>query len=132
MAIFLLINSVGYTVYAHYCDDELQEASLLVNTTESCCAEESTETEPLSAEASGAMSCCEEQDLLVKIEDQFVKSELSFQAIELPIMYLSISYVNELNIGPFAYSNSHLPSTFSDPPDQTSPNFHILYSIFRI
>ncbi len=132
MAIFLLINSVGYTVYAHYCDNELQEASLLVNTTESCCAEEATETEPLSAEASGVMSCCEEQDLLVKIEDQFVKSELSFQAIELPVMYLSISYVNELNFGLFANSNRPYFLPFSDPPDQISPNFHILYSIFRI
>lgn len=130
MAIFLLINSVGYTVYAHYCDDELQEASLLVNTNESCCTENTEETEAIPN--SEAMSCCEEQDVLVKIEDQFVKSELSFNAIELPVFYFTISYLNEFNTGIFANSSSIYTSIITDPPNRSTPNINILYSIFRI
>jgi hypothetical protein len=129
MSIFLLINSIGYSVYAHYCNDELKETSLLVNTNKSCCAIESTEHEAESAEA---MSCCEEQDVLIKIEDQFVKSELNFQAIVLPVLHLSVSFVNEMNIALFANVESYFLSNFSDPPDRTLPSLHVLLCIFRI
>jgi hypothetical protein len=129
MSIFLLINSIGYSVYAHYCNDELKETSLLVNTNKSCCAIESTEHEAESAEA---MSCCEEQDVLIKIEDQFVKSELNFQAIVLPVLHLSVSFVNEMNIALFANVESYFLSNFYDPPDRTLPNLHVLLCIFRI
>jgi hypothetical protein len=119
-------------VYAHYCDDELQETSLLVNTNESCCAEDTDEAEGTLASSENDMSCCAEQNVLVKIEDQFVKSELSFIAIDLPVFYFAVSYVNEFNTGLFANTSSNYTFLITDPPDRSSPNINILYSIFRI
>jgi hypothetical protein len=92
MAVFLLLNSVGYTVYAHYCDDMLKDASLILNTTESCCAEEEqSNTEP------SEMDCCQEQDVLIKIEDQFLKSDVSNAETTLPILYLSSINLPNIN-----------------------------------
>lgn len=132
MALFLLLNSVGYTVYAHYCDDELQEASLLVNTTDSCCDDEESDSDPQPSETNTNMSCCAEQDVLVKIKDHFVKSELNFNAIQLPVLYLNNSFLHESLLVGFIANTNHYNGLTSDPPRKPIPDLGLLYSVFRI
>lgn len=131
MALFLLINSVGYTVYAHYCDDELKEASLLVNTNDSCCEEETEGVMPASDDNTN-MSCCAEQDVLVKIKDHFVKSELTFSPIQLPVMYLSNSLLHESIVFSFISDNNLSKQVSFEPPRKPIPDLGLLYSVFRI
>lgn len=123
MASFLLLNSVGYNVYAHYCNDEWKESSIIVKTTESCCDEESEEPTQES-------SCCAEDKVLVVIKDHFVKSDLNFSTLELPVFYLNNLYSNLL----FSLSNQQQVYTGSvyDPPPQAIPDLQLLYSVFRI
>lgn len=129
MAVFLLINSVGYTVYAHYCDDELQETSILVNTNKSCCADEE---EPPAEEKSMEMGCCAEQNVWVKIKDHFVKAEQDFNLTNLPLVYIShrIFYADDYNMSP--QSLEQTITNLSDPPDISTPKRAILFSVFRI
>lgn len=122
MAVFLLINSVGYTVYAHYCNDQLEDASIIAKT-ESCCEEvPSPETDD--------MSCCAEKDVHIVIKDHFVKSELSFNAISQPVLFISSDFVSDYfkNNSPFIIHNSPFIIGNSSPP----PDLTILNSVFRI
>lgn len=127
MACFLLVNSVGYTVYAHFCDDELKQASLIVDTGKSCCADEQETTKPSKQED---MSCCSEQDVHVVIKDQFVKSELSFSALNQPVLFINSVFKIEYlaNFTQLTTHNSQLIIQNSSPP----PDLNLLHSVFRI
>jgi hypothetical protein len=129
MAVFLLINSVGYTVYAHYCDDELQETSILVNTNKSCCADEE---EVPAEEKSMEMGCCAEQNVWVKIKDHFVKAEQDFNLTNLPLVYIShhIFYADDYSLS--LQCAEQTITKLSDPPDISTPERTILFSVFRI
>ncbi len=129
MAVFLLLNSVGYTVYAHYCDDELQETSILVNTNKSCCADD--EEVPVE-ETSSEMGCCAEQNVWVKIKDHFVKAEQDFNLNNIPVVYIAhnIFYADDFTLG-IQYSERAI-TKLSDPPDRITPERSILFSVFRI
>jgi hypothetical protein len=127
MACFLLVNSVGYTVYAHFCDNELKQASLIVDTGKSCCADEQETTKPSKQED---MSCCSEQDVHVVIKDQFVKSELSFSALTQPVLFINSIFKIE-HLADFTQLTTHnsqlIIGNFSPPPD-----LNLLHSVFRI
>ena len=126
MAVFLLINSVGYTIYAHYCDDELKTASLIVKS-ESCCEEDSNADVPA---ASTGMSCCAEKNIHVVIKDQFLKSELSFNTISQPVLFLNTISYSQLFTNQVEFNQPLLSFVAEDksPP----PDLNILYSVFRI
>lgn len=128
MAFFLLINSVGYTVYAHYCDDELKDTSILVNTNEACCEEESVSTSP---EADDSMGCCKEQDVHVVLKDQFVKSESGFHHYHLPIIYLNDTRPIMLSGLQSVYANNYF-NLFTSPPHRSIPDITLLLGVFRI
>ncbi len=129
MAVFLLINSVGYTVYAHYCDDELQETSILVNTNKSCCADEE---EVPAEEKSMEMGCCAEQNVWVKIKDHFVKAEQDFNLTNLPLVYISHHIFDTDDYSLSLQCAEQTITKLSDPPDISTPERTILFSIFRI
>ena len=126
MAIFLLINSVGYTIYAHYCDDELKTTSIIVKS-ESCCEDDASGDMPVATETK---SCCAEKDIHVVLKDQFLKSELSFNAISQPVLFLnSISYtslyINQVDL--------NQPSLIINVEEKSPPpDLNILHSVFRI
>lgn len=126
MAIFLLINSVGYTIYAHYCNDELKETSIITKA-ESCCEEEEA---PIKAK-DAPMSCCAEKDVLVVIKDQFLKSELSFSAISNAVLYFNNSFTLLLNT---IQKPQLVPQSLAYKSDYGPPaaGYNVLYSIFRI
>lgn len=129
MAVFLLLNSVGYTVYAHYCDDELQDTSILVNTNKSCCSDEQEEP---AEQSTSEMGCCAEQNVWVKIKDHFVKAEQDFNLNNIPVAYISnnIFYADD-----YTWNLQYSKFTFtrlSDPPDNSIPERSILFSVFRI
>lgn len=128
MAFFLLINSVGYTVYAHYCDDELRNTSILVNTNDACCEDEPGST-PLETEE--AMGCCKEQDVHVVLKDQFVKSESSSHHYSLPIIYLNDTHPIMLSGLQSAYSNNYF-NLFTSPPNRSILDITLLLGVFRI
>ena len=126
MAFFLLINSVGYTIYAHYCDDELQDTSLMVKA-ESCCEEETSSDIPTNDEPK---SCCAEKDVHIVLKDQFVKSELSFSALTLPVLFINSPALLQFNASILPFTAYHSPVNAADcsPPQ----DLNILHSIFRI
>lgn len=129
MAVFLLVNSVGYTIYAHYCDDELQDTSILVNTNKSCCSDEE---EAPAEENFSEMGCCAEQNVWVKIKDHFVKAEQDFNLNNIPVVYISnnIFYADDYSWN-LQYSKFTI-TKMSDPPDIIIPERSILFSVFRI
>ena len=127
MACFMLVNSVGYTVYAHFCDDELKQASLIVDTGKSCCADEQDAPKPSEKED---MSCCSEKDVHVVIKDQFVKSELSFSALSQPVLYINTFSFIQVDIYQSPVTSHQLLLSEGDisPP----PDLNLLHSVFRI
>ncbi len=125
MASFLLLNSVGYNVYAHYCNDELKETSILVKTTESCCEEEESEA------TTQTSSCCAEDKVLVVIKDHFVKSDVGFSSLSQPIFYLN-NHFSDLSFSCTIPQNQLNIGSIYDPPPQIIPDLNLLYSVFRI
>lgn len=127
MACFLFVNSVGYTVYAHFCDDELKQASVIVDTGKSCCADEQ---EAPNTTKKDDMSCCAEKDVHVVLKDQFVKSELSFSVLIQPVLFINSVFKIE-HLADFTQFTTHnsqlLIGNFSPPPD-----LNLLHSVFRI
>jgi len=126
MAFFLLINSVGYTIYAHYCDDELQNTSLMVKA-ESCCEDDAPSDNPIKTESK---SCCAEKDIHVVIKDHFEKSEQSFSALSQPVLFLNA-------LPQFSYNALELPNigkhSISNEVDVSPPrDLTILHAVFRI
>lgn len=126
MAIFLLINSVGYTIYAHYCDDVLKTTSLIVKS-ESCCDEDASADIPVS---SSGMSCCAEKGIHIVLKDQFLKSELSFNAISQPVLFLNTISYSQFFLNQVEFNQPLLAFVAEDksPP----PDLNILHSVFRI
>lgn len=114
---FLLLNSIGYNVYAHYCGEDLRETSLIVETEKSCCEDEA---EP--------MDCCDNKAHHVKIEDDFLKT--AHIDLEHPTFAILTSF--------FKYQSIILKETNSVVYFDISPhlnsftNLNILYSNFRI
>ncbi len=117
MTMFLLLNSIGYNVYAHYCGDDLRETSIIVETEKSCCEDES---EP--------MECCDNKAHHIKIEDDFLKTvnvdidHPTFAIITWFIQYKSIIDNESKTI--IQLDTSQHYSSFL--------NLNILYSNFRI
>ncbi len=126
MAIFLLINSVGYTIYAHYCDDELKTTSLIVKS-ESCCEDDANEDIPA---VSSGMSCCAEKDIHIVLKDQFLKSELSFNAISQPVLFLNTISYSQFFLIKVESNQSQLAFVAEDK--SSPPDLNILHSVFRI
>lgn len=125
MAIFLLINSVGYTIYAHYCDEELIDTSILVDNTKSCCEDEA-ETKPKEE----PMSCCKEKGTHVVIKDHFVKSEIKLSEVYQPVFQINLfDYQNVISLKSNSLFN---PNRIDRPPISNFPDIIILQSVFRI
>lgn len=123
---FLLLNSVGYTVYAHYCDNELVDTSVILNNTSSCCEEENA----IPVQEKGLMSCCKEKGTHVVIKDQFVKSEIKLVDIIQPLICLNLKdFLCSFSVNPNQYN---INQRIDRPPIQIPPNLTILYSVFRI
>lgn len=128
MAIFLLINSIGYTVYAHFCNDELKQTSLIVDTVEPCCSDEETE---MPSEDIADMSCCQEEGVLLVIKDQFVKSEFNLNSFtQVPFIVNNFLQINHLNLSTQFSQNELL--LIKDPPNINTLDKSILLSVFRI
>lgn len=117
MTLFLLLNSIGYNVYAHYCGDSLKNTSLILETEKSCCEDDSK-----------PMDCCDNKSHHVKIEDDFIKTTnvdvdhhvlaiVSWSIINYHLLYFT-------NVEDFA-----IDDTILLPPKD---NLTILYSNFRI
>jgi hypothetical protein len=126
MAIFLLVSSVGFTIYAHYCNDELKETSVIAKT-KSCCDEEATTPVKESKEE---MSCCAEKDVHIVIKDHFVKSESSFSVLTQPVLFINTYSLMQFSVYQSPVTN-HQVFIFEgdncDPPD-----LNLLHSVFRI
>lgn len=126
MAIFLLINSVGYTVYAHYCNDELKDTSVIAKA-ESCCEEEIPTTND---DSKNEMSCCAEKDVHIVIKDHFVKSESSFSVLTQPVLF-----INTHSFLQFSVYQSPVTSHqefISEGDNFDPPDLNLLHSLFRI
>lgn len=126
MAIFLLINSVGYTVYAHYCNDELKDTSVIAKA-ESCCEEETPATENASEDE---MSCCAEKDVHIVIKDHFVKSESSFSVLTQPVYILNSNVIIAFNFYELPTTNYQL--RISEGDSSPPADLNLLNSVFRI
>lgn len=125
MAVFLLINSVGYTIYAHYCDEQLIDTSILVDNTKSCC-EESAESTPVDI----PMSCCTEKGTHVVIKDNFIKSEIKLAEVYQPII-LNTLFDYQYLISSKS-NNTYNTIGIDRPPILHTPDILVLQSIFRI
>lgn len=63
MCLYLLLNTVGYNVYAHFCGEELRATAIMVKT-ESCCEEDmGMKTKP---------GCCKEEVKQVVIKTEYL------------------------------------------------------------
>ena len=119
LTLFLLLNLTGYSVYAHYCEEDLTETSLLLSIDESCCPDELP-----------ASSCCNDEQKLIIIKDFFVRSTLQEHTHHIAV--LPVLYINDFNnqtvfsleCKRVVYQNNSL---IIDPPD-----LNILYSTFLI
>lgn len=87
LALFLLLNTVGYQVYGHFCGMELKETSLIVDTSTSCCDTE--EDLPLQDD-----SCCKSESVQVVITDHYLKGadalKLQVPSLSLPLAIISV------------------------------------------
>lgn len=117
MTMFLLLNSIGYNVYAHYCGEDLRETSIIVETEKSCCEEDA---EP--------MDCCDNKAHQVKIEDDFLKT------VKIDIEYPSYAilnwYINFISSADLANNANEYFDVSPHIPNQ--PKLNILFSNFRI
>lgn len=117
MSMFLLLNSIGYNVYAHYCGDDLRETSIIVETQKSCCEDDA---EP--------MDCCDNKSHHVKIEDDFIKTvsiDLDYSVVAILTNFLNFHSISTIHCG--FISNWNI-----SPHLKLYPNLNILYSNFRI
>lgn len=117
MTLFLLLNSIGYNVYAHYCGDSLRDTSLIIETEKSCCEDDS---EP--------MDCCDNKAHHVKIEDDFIKT------VNVDIDHHALAIVSWFIIN-YHFENSTILEEASTEDSYLlyfKDNLTILYSNFRI
>lgn len=89
LGLYLLLNTVGYTVYAHFCGDKLTETSVITSA-ESCCEHEET-----SASEKEKSSCCKEESKQIILKDEYLKaqSENQFISLDIDIFLLPLSFV---------------------------------------
>lgn len=124
LALFLLFNSVGISVYAHYCGEDLQNTSLIVEAEKSCCSDESEE-EP--------MGCCNDEHKLIKIEDEFLKVE--HLEINVPDFTTNFIAIIPFNIDLNLLSLENTAATINrikSPPYQFTSHTQSFLSIYRI
>lgn len=117
MTMFLLLNSIGFNVYAHYCGDDLRDTSLIVQIEKSCCEDGD---EP--------MECCDNKAHLIKIEDDFIKTvniDLEYPSFAILTLFISFSSLTEL-------VNISIVNFDISPHLTLKSNLNILYSNFRI
>ena len=84
MAINILLSTMGYLFVAHFCAGEMKSASMIINTTRSCCG--AGEKESKSTEEN--TGCCKDEYQFFKIKDQFVPSfqvQINFPIIAVPL-----------------------------------------------
>lgn len=119
MSILLFLNTVGVSVFAHYCAGDLTQSSILVNVAEPCCDDE-TEAES---------SCCHDEEQRIVIDDQFLKKVeqggIAFQLFQTSFYAIR---TNKKDIYSFLDHplNSYVHN-FGRPPDR-----QILFGNFRI
>ncbi len=65
MCLYLLLNTVGYNVYAHFCGEELQATAIMVKA-ESCCDEDTG--------MKNRPGCCKEEVKQVVIKTEYLVS----------------------------------------------------------
>lgn len=65
LALYLLLNTIGYNVYAHFCGDSLVETSILF-AAESCCGDEGPEEEE---------GCCKNEVEQVQLDSRFLPKD---------------------------------------------------------
>lgn len=118
MTMFLLLNSIGFNVYAHYCGDDLRQTSIIVETEKSCCEDEA---EP--------MDCCDNKAHHVIIEDDFIKTIVNTD-IELPTFAI-LTWIVEYNSISLLENNTVTNHNIS-PHLSKNSKLNILYSNIRI
>ncbi|AFD07393.1 hypothetical protein Solca_2351 [Solitalea canadensis DSM 3403] len=112
MSIFFLLNVVGLSVYAHYCGNELQSASVMV-AADSCCDDDDSINETQS-------DCCHNKVETIKIKDDFLSIAKIQQAklfpVELFLFAYHITFQNKL-------TDLHNPITvnFKGSPPRNCP-----------
>ncbi len=122
MAAYLLLNTMGYQVYAHFCGENLKSTSVIVQPNTSCCEEEGMQaTEP--------MDCCSNEQQLVQIKDQFIKSD-NENKIASPVLFLQILTFVKFSI--LQLPNQLIQTVFEFSPDVQIFSRNISYCIFRI
>lgn len=96
MCLYLLLNTVGYNVYAHFCGEELQAMAIMVKA-ESCCGEDTgMKTKP---------GCCTEEVKQVVIKTEYLVSTVAktlapaaFDLFIIPAFMLAPSHVADLSL----------------------------------
>ena len=119
LSLFILLNLTGYSVYAHYCDQDLTETSLLLSIDESCCPDEL----PTS-------TCCNDEQKLIIIKDFFVHStsqNVLIQSVVIPSFNLIAFDEQWLNPWNVQLASSKFFVQRIHPPD-----LNILFSVFLI
>lgn len=112
MAIFFLLNVVELSVYAHYCGDELQSASVMV-AADSCCDDDDSAPET-------GNDCCHNKVETIKIKDDFLSVAKVQQAkmfpVELFLFAFHITFQSKL-------TDLHTPMAvnFKGPPPRNCP-----------
>lgn len=117
MTMFLLLNSIGYNVYAHYCGEDLRETSIIIETEKSCCEDDAE-----------SMDCCDNKAHQVKIEDDFLKT-VNID-IEYPCFAILNWYINFISTADLAKNSDEYFDI--SPHISIQPKLNILYSNFRI
>ncbi|UKJ06450.1 hypothetical protein L2B55_12995 [Solitalea lacus] len=94
MSILFLFNVVGVSVYAHYCGNKLQSASVMI-AADSCCDDD---TDNSSTETKS--DCCHNKVETFKVKDDFLSIAKFEQAklfpVELFLFAYRISFQNSL------------------------------------
>ena len=126
LSLFLLINSVGVSVYAHYCGDNLQDTSIVVESNKSCCADEGEEE-------SESMECCNEEHKLVKLEDEFLKVEkVELNHSIAQLHWIAINSIQLLQFNTISYADVFSPGKHLHKEIHRHNNKQVLFSVFRI
>ncbi len=118
-ACYLLLNTIGYQVYAHFCGEELQETSLLIKSAPACCPDE---------KAAEPDDCCTEEQVQFVIEDQYLKTQVE-QSFFSPVFVIALSNYSTF----FQTGTYHNISTYQNQAfvlKDISPQ--VLLQIFRI
>lgn len=124
LCLYLLMNTIGYNVYAHFCGDDLKETSVIVDTG-SCCSDDEEK-----ANAGEDMSCCTDEVKQVIIKDDYLKvpslkinDPLVFELFVIPFNLITVA--EALPVSAFIIHND-------TPPEGRKTPIHIINQVFRI